>query len=285
VGRRDRQGALDEDLRPLDDAGAANGFQVLCLALSPDGRTLAAGGRAQNQQDVSGPVRVWEVATGKVRADHAGHRQPVTALAFSPDGRVLASGSQDTTVLLWDLTGKLSAAARATGKPKPEGFDALWNDLDGGDSQKAYRLIQGLAAHPAEAAALVQAKLPPVKGKGATAAEIDKLIADLDHDDFDRREQASKALAELGKAAGAVLTKALQGEPSVEKKRRVEELLEALRAKGPSLEMVRPTRALELLERVGTAEAKQVLEELAKGDPDAPLTQQAKATLKRLAAP
>jgi WD40 repeat protein len=269
----------------LPQLEAADRFQAQCLALSPDGRSLAAAGRPLKLQDPAGPVRVWEVATGKVRAEYAGHRQAATALAFSPDGRALASGSQDTTVLLWDLTGKLSAAAQATGKPKPDGFDALWNDLDGGDPQKAYRLMQGLAAHPAEAAALVKAKLPPVKGKGATAAEIDKLIADLDSDDFDRREAAAKALSELGPAAAAALAKALQGEPTVEKKRRAEELLEALRAKGPSAEMVRPTRALELLERAGTPEAKQVLEELAKGDPEAPLTRQAKATLKRLAAP
>jgi hypothetical protein len=49
--------------------------------------------------------------------------------------------------------------------------------------------------------------------------------------------------------------------------------------------MVRPTRALELFEHLGTAEARQVLQDLARGDPDAPLTRQAKATLKRLAAP
>jgi WD40 repeat protein len=276
------EAATGTEMRQFDNAGFV---QPLCVAFSPDGRTLTAGGHAQNGIDLTGLVRVWEVATGKARVDFAGHRQAVTALAFSPDGRTLASGSQDTTVLLWDLTGKLNAAAQAVAKPKPEDFDALWKDLDGGgDPQKAYRLIQGLAAHAAESAALVKAKLPAAKGKGdgATAAEIDKLIADLDDEDFDKREEASKALAGIGAKASAALTKALQGEPSVEKKRRVEGLLEALKGKGPSLEMVRPTRALELLERVGTPEAEQVLEELAKGDPDAPLTQQAKATLKRL---
>jgi WD40 repeat protein len=279
------EAATGAEIRQFDNA---NFVQFLCVAFSPDGRTLAAGGRSQNGQNVTGPVRLWEVATGKVRAEFVGHRRGVTALAFAPDGRVLASGSEDTTVLLWDLTGKLNAAAREVARPKAEDFDALWNDLGGGgDPQKAYRLLQGLAAHPAEAAALVKAKLPAAKGKGdgATAAEIDKLIADLDDDDFDKREAASKALAAVGPKATAALTKALQGEPSVEKKERIERLLDLLKGKGPNLEAVRPTRALELLERVGTPEAKQVLEELAKGDPDAPLTREARATLQRLTAP
>jgi WD40 repeat protein len=277
--------ATGAEVRQFDNP---NFVQLLCVAFSPDGRTLATGGRAQNGENMTGPVRLWEVATGKVRAEYVGHRRGVTALAFAPDGRALASGSEDTTALLWDLTGKLSAAARAVAKPKAEDFDALWNDLGaGGDPQKAYRLIQGLAAHPAAAAALVKAKLPAAKGQGdgATAAAIDKLIADLDDDDFDKREAATKALAAVGPKAAAALAKALQGEPSVEKKQRIEGLLEMLKGKGPNLEAVRPTRALELLERVGTAEAKQVLEELAKGDPDASLTREAKATLKRLAAP
>jgi hypothetical protein len=116
------------------------------------------------------------------------------------------------------------------------------------------------------------------------AAAIDKMIAQLDHDDFTRREQASKFLGEAGKAAEPALTKALAAQPSSEKKRRLVELLEALKPAGPTLEMVRPTRALEVLERLGTAEARQLLEELAKGDKNAQLTQDAKATLKRLGA-
>jgi WD40 repeat protein len=264
---------------------AAGGMQFMSLALSPDGRTLAAAGRAINPQEPTGVVRVWETSTGKVRAEYAGHRQPVTALAFAPDGRTLASGSQDTTVVLWDLTGRLAPAAPALARPKPGDFDALWADLDSTDSRKAFRLIQALAAHPAEAAALVRAKLPPVQGKRVTAAEIDKLIVDLDHDEFDRREAASKALAELGKTAAPALTAALKGQSSPEKKKRVEDLLEALKATGPGREMVRPTRGMELLERLGSAEARGVLEELAKGNPDAPVTRQAKASLQRLNAP
>jgi hypothetical protein len=186
--------------------------------------------------------------------------------------------------LLWDLTGKLSATVQGQGKPRVQEFDALWSDLADADAGKAYRVIQRLAAHPAAGIALVRAKLLPAEVKIIDATEINRLINDLDHDDFECREKASQALAEIGKPASDALTKALQGTKSAEKKHRLTELLDALKVKGPRPEMVRPTRALEVLERIGTPEAKQVLEDLAKGDPDAPLTQEAKATLKRLAA-
>jgi RNA polymerase sigma factor (sigma-70 family) len=62
-----------------------------CLALSPDGRTLALANS------------LWEIATGGGRAGLTGHADVVCAVAFSPDGRTLASGSMDGTVRLWDL--------------------------------------------------------------------------------------------------------------------------------------------------------------------------------------
>jgi WD40 repeat protein len=74
------------------------------FAWSPDGRTFAVGaGKA---------VYVWELATQKLRCVLRGHQGEVRALAFSPDGGLLASGSIDTTVLVWDITGRLQMGPR-----------------------------------------------------------------------------------------------------------------------------------------------------------------------------
>ncbi len=67
--------------------------EVLALAWSADGRTLASGGEDQ-------AVRVWEASTGKVLAVRHGHRNRVNRLIFLPDG-VLGSGSTDGAVLAW----------------------------------------------------------------------------------------------------------------------------------------------------------------------------------------
>jgi WD40 repeat protein len=68
---------------------------VLCVAESPDGRTIAAAGF----QTV---IQLWDLESKQVRAVLAGHRDNVHSLAFSPDGRQLVSASQDGTVKLWD---------------------------------------------------------------------------------------------------------------------------------------------------------------------------------------
>ncbi len=75
------------------------GHVAACLAWSPDNRTLAVGG-------LDNSVRLWDVASAKVRHEFVGHIAQVRILAFSPDGQFLVSGSDDTTLLIWAIAEK-----------------------------------------------------------------------------------------------------------------------------------------------------------------------------------
>ena len=87
----------------------------------------------------------------------------------------------------------------------------------------------------------------------------------------------------LGAAAKPALRKVLAGNPSLELRRRVEPIVKKLdswQASSPAMQ--REWRAVEVLELLGTPEARKLLQKLAQGLPDARLTQEAKASLERL---
>ena len=97
-----------------------------CLTCSPDGHLLAV------SESGSGIVRLIEIASGKVRAEFAGHRHGVHGLAFAPDGKTLASGGEDNVVFLWDVTGARTSAAKP---PRDSDLTSLWNDLASEDGR------------------------------------------------------------------------------------------------------------------------------------------------------
>ena len=72
------------------------------VVFSPDGKRLAI--CVVGEQFATYGVRVYDWPQRKLLHTFIGHRGPVTALQFTSDGEFLASGSQDTSVLLWDLT-------------------------------------------------------------------------------------------------------------------------------------------------------------------------------------
>lgn len=59
-------------------------------------------------------------------------------------------------------------------------------------------------------------------------SQLARLIADLDHEDFQRREQANDELLALGEAARAPLARALAGTPSAELRLRADRILSQL---------------------------------------------------------
>jgi RNA polymerase sigma factor (sigma-70 family) len=228
-------------------------------AISPDGKTLATGAGE------GGVIRLWEVATRKIRLVLRGEQGSIHALAFSLDGLRLASAGNDTTALIWDL----SAGAGKTRLSETE-LARAWDDL-AGTASDAYRAIRTLSAAPEQSIPFLKKLLAPVTI--ADPQRMVQLLADLSSNRFTARENAARALAKMGEGAQPGLRAGLNAESSLEARQRIERLLQSLEKT-----TLREARAVEALERMavqGSPTAHQLLQVLAEGAPDARLTREA----------
>lgn len=241
----------------------------------PDNRYVAT-------NDVEG-IRIWDVVTGKLALRREmPEKVPATPRlgnfascpTFAADGR-LATGHPDSTILIWDMP----LPARKTEALAAKELDQLWDNLADADAAKAWRTVWRLADAPQDALPFLRDR---VKRYPTAAADLTrKLLADLDSDSFTVRQAAAKQLKELALQAEPALRAALKAKPSLEQKKRIEELLAELPKlpSPPTPQELRQLRALIVLERIGTPEARRLLEKMAQGPESAHLTRQARAAL------
>jgi dipeptidyl aminopeptidase/acylaminoacyl peptidase len=254
-----------------------NEGELCSMALHPGGRILACaycGG--------TGPLKFWDVATGKPAGEIPGRSLGLEAIAFSADGNTLAaSEGPDTTIRVWNVHpfwNRNSAEHTALSKDR---LESLWDGLADDNAAKAFQAMWRVTdASPEELAWFAQ-RLRPVAA--ADPQQTAPLVAALENDDFDVRERAAGDLEEIGDAAVPALRAALAAGPSPESRRRAGAILERLDSETDcSQQRLRQLRTVEALENAGTPQARQFLEKLAGGIAEARLTREAKASLARL---
>ena len=245
------------------------------LAISQTKRLLDPVGRPLPQSDDS--IQLLELATLGVRRELKGHAGAVRAMAFSPDGKMLASGSADTTLLIWDLATPLRDMAKSL---EPTQIEKCWQDLASSDAATAFASLCDLAAAPKQSVAWVRDKLKPTFA--ADPNHVAKLLLQLESDQFKARQQAVTEMLQIGEQLLPAIDKALAANPALESRLRLQDLRTRLTSFTLQGERLQAFRAVELLERIGSADARQLLRTFADGAPRAMLTSAAQEALARM---
>jgi RNA polymerase sigma factor (sigma-70 family) len=287
---------------------------ITSLAFSRDGRLLAAG-RGNR-------IVLWDAASGRERVRFEGPMGLVNGVAFTSDAKMLVAASADGNARIFDLSSSRllytlgggaegrsmaltpDATTLALGttqqavvwalpfakqgppakisNPLEADLESLWPALAGQDGKKVHQAVRQMLAVPKGTVSFLGRHLDAIQAKLEPGPEIRdqlrRLIAELNSNSFERREAATRELKKMGSQAEVPLRQALGSAASAEIRTRLEQVL-----KGIEETSIQASRALRILEYLGTPAAKQLLEKLSHGPPEARLTQEAKAAQERLA--
>ena len=151
----------------------------------------------------------------------------------------------------------------------------LWETLNGKDAPRAAQAALALAACPEQTVEFLGKKLQVVPL--ADEERLDRLVADLDSDQFSVRQKAQGEVELRLAGHERLLRQTLAKATTLELRQRLEWLLERLHP-----ERLRRARMLEILERIGVGPARRLLQTLAAQTEDVETAREAAAGLERM---
>ncbi len=241
---------------------------------TPDGRSILT-----TRGDAHGPVGLWDVTSGEFRGILTNRPRdgPTNQVLVTSDSRFLTVTSFTRLGHVWDLhKPAVDPDALFTGLP------TAWDALALRESEKPHAAVAWLAARPAETVPVLadRVKAP----ESPSPQQVAEWIKQLDAPAFRDREAAERQLRGAIREHAKAMEDAANTTTSPEVRQRLRKLLAAKDRWLPTPEEMRALRAVEVLERIGTPEARAVLMRLAGGPAESWVTSDAAATLERLAA-
>jgi hypothetical protein len=247
------------------------------VALSPDASVFLTSGltRSPDQSEGVSAVQFWDTQTLKPIGQPFANK---SIFAYDPTGKVIAVGGDDGVAEIWEVQ-----VHRAKDEAvRPEVVEGFWAAMAAADPAESYRATSALIRAPGLTVPFLEKHLKPAAP--ADDREFNRLIGELDDESFDVREKAERQLAAGRRQWEARMRAALAKGTPEEARTRLQRVLEGPDEVGTSPERVRELRAVQVLEAVGSDEARRLLHTLAGGAADAVLTREARAALDRLTA-
>lgn len=265
-----------------DHALAPDGFDLNEIEFSPDGRLLACACLVAQETNELERIVLYEMASKKIRREFAGHATMVHRLSLSHDNKYLATGAGDTTALVWKAGLAAYAEPRAAKEAQAEDLADWFEHLANEDAKAAFDHMIHFVRTPRQATRFLAEKIAPARAPDTGGKPIAQWIRELGSTNFALRNRANATLQKLGTAVEPDLRESVARAPDVETKRRIEELLDRIASQQLTTEELRDSRAVEVLEAIGTAEARTVLTRWSGGHPGAVLTRESRTALTRL---
>jgi RNA polymerase sigma factor (sigma-70 family) len=226
------------------------------LSFSADGRTVtavAADGMS---------IQIWNLSRNGARFRINPIGGAVGSHAQSPDGKMLATAAKGGKQLfLWKITSRQLTHQDPAPGLSAHDMTALWADLANPDVDKADAAWRKLGATGDGAVPFVRKQIRSIAVPAVDLKTINKLVSELDSDQYATRERATRELMAAGELAIDPLNRHLEKGVSAEAGRRIHDVLKKLGPPALTVERMRVLEAIELLEQLRTAKAIALLEE------------------------